>query len=463
MHVILLSGGSGSRLWPLSNDSRSKQFLKVLRDDAGNHVSMMQRVFSQIGNVEAEIDVTIAASEAHHDSIARQLSEAVYDLVLEPERRDTSPAILLACAHLASEQGAVHDDTVVVMPIDTYAAQEYYDLLPRIDEAVQENVADLVLLGVTPTYPSEKYGYIVPSSHEGSVWPVRSFTEKPSRAEAETLVSAGALWNCGVFAFKLGHVLDIVANRMGTCEFSEVRQRYVEFPKISFDYDVVERAESVAVIPYSGLWKDLGTWNTLTEEMADATSGHVVVDGDTCDNVHAINETGLPLVVMGVSDTAIVATHDGILVAGKQASSDARMKTLVSEAADVRPMYEHKRWGEYRVVNSSIDAAGQSTLVKELVLESGGQFSYQRHANRNEVWIVSSGSGEVVVDGVVTSVGPSSIVSITAGQLHAARAITELHMIEVQMGGALIEEDIERFGNYWAGDVDWTPTAPGPC
>lgn len=453
MHVILLSGGSGTRLWPLSNDSRSKQFLKVLRDGAGRHVSMMQRVFSQIERVGSGIDVTIAASEAHRDSITRQLPEAAYSLVLEPERRDTSPAILLACAHLTSERGAARDDTVVVMPIDTYAAQEYYDMLPRIDGAVQEGASDLVLLGVAPTHPSEKYGYIVPQSHNGHVWPVKSFTEKPSREEAQALVADGALWNCGVFAFKLGYVLDIIEGRMGTCAYSDVRTRYAELPKTSFDYDVVERAESVAVIPYEGLWKDLGTWNTLTEEMVDATSGRVVVDGEACENVHAINETGLPLVVTGVNDAVVVATHDGILVAGKQASSDARMKSLVSQAADTRPMYEHKRWGEYRVVNSSVDAAGQSTLVKELILEPGGQFSYQRHVSRSEVWIVSSGTGEAVVDGAVTSIGPNSIVSIAAGQLHAARAVTELHMIEVQMGSTLVEEDIERFGNYWVRDA----------
>ena len=138
-HLILLSGGSGTRLWPLSNDSRSKQFLKVLRDEQGNHVSMVQRVFSQIERVPADLDVTIATCEAQRESIERQVA-GDYALVLEPERRDTAPAIMLACAHLAMEQGAGDQDTVIVMPIDTFAGQEYYDRIPLLCDAVQQKI-----------------------------------------------------------------------------------------------------------------------------------------------------------------------------------------------------------------------------------------------------------------------------------------------------------------------------------
>lgn len=166
IHLVLLSGGSGTRLWPLSNSSRSKQFLKVLRDDEGNHVSMVQRVFNQIRAIDADVDVTIATCASQEESIRRQV-EGSYALVLEPERRDTAPAIMLACAHLALEQGAGEDDTVIVMPIDSYADQAYYDSVVRLDEAVQSDFAELVLMGVEPTYPSEKYGYIVPISPGG--------------------------------------------------------------------------------------------------------------------------------------------------------------------------------------------------------------------------------------------------------------------------------------------------------
>lgn len=446
IHLILLSGGSGTRLWPLSNDSRSKQFLKVLRDEDGNHVSMVQRVFAQIGRISVDLDVTIATCTSQENSIRSQI-EGDYALVLEPERRDTAPAIMLACVHLSMEQGAGLEDTVVVMPIDTYADQEYYDRIPMLDKAVQLGMADLVLLGVEPTYPSCKYGYIVPASREGEVWPVERFTEKPNEEVAEKLIIGGALWNCGVFAFRLGYLMDIVKRHGEVTGFEGFRNCYSELSKISFDYEVVEKADSVAVVPFAGTWKDLGTWNTLCEEMTECVSGRVVGE-ETCENTHVINELGVPLVVMGLRDVAVVATADGILVADKPQSS--HMKPYVEQVAESRPMCERRLWGTYRVVDSSVYPDGTRSLTKELTIEQGRQLSYQRHAYRSECWTVVAGQGEVVLDGLVREVRAGSVLYIRPGQMHAARAIsTDLHVIEVQLGDVLVEEDIERFGSYW--------------
>ncbi|WP_165056688.1 MULTISPECIES: sugar phosphate nucleotidyltransferase [unclassified Adlercreutzia] len=445
IHLVLLSGGSGTRLWPLSNGSRSKQFLKVLRDERGRHVSMVQRVFSQIERVTAELDVTIATCEAQKESIERQI-EGGYSLVLEPERRDTAPAIMLACAHLAMKQGAGLGDTVVVMPIDAFADQAYYDRVLLLDEAVRSGAAKLVLLGVEPTYPSEKYGYIVPASREGDAWPVGRFTEKPDKQQAAELISQGALWNCGVFAFRLGYLTGITSKYADAEGYEELRSRYAELPKISFDYEVVEKASSVAVVPYAGMWKDLGTWNTLCEEMAEEASGRTV-GVETCENSHVVNELGMPLVALGLHDAVVVATPDGILVADKDQSS--YMKPYVEQVAESRPMCERRRWGTYRVIDSSVHPDGAKSLTKELVIEEGCQLSYQRHEHRSEMWTVVSGFGEVVLDGLSQQVRAGSVISIHPGQLHAARALEELHVIEVQVGDVLVEEDIERFGNYW--------------
>lgn len=447
IHLILLSGGSGTRLWPLSNSSRSKQFLKVLRDSQGNHVSMVQRVFSQIRSVDADLDVTIATCADQEFSIRSQV-EGDYALVLEPERRDTAPAIMLACTHLAMEQGADAGDTVIVMPIDSYADQAYYDGVVGLDDAVQSGFADLVLLGVEPTYPSVKYGYIVPGDTEGSPRRVLRFTEKPDGEAAKALIAQGALWNCGVFAFRLGYLTAISDGYLKSGSFDEFRSRYAELPKNSFDYEVVEKASSIGVVPYSGTWKDLGTWNTLTEEMTDRAAGRVVVDGATCSNVHVINETGLPMVVAGLSDAVVVATHDGILACGKEAS--AGIKGLVGSVAETRPMYERRRWGEYRVLDSSAYPGGAKSLTKELVIASGRQISYQRHSYRSEAWTVVAGEGEVVLDGLVRQVRAGCVVNIEVGHMHAVRATSsDLHIIEVQHGDVLTEEDIERFGDFW--------------
>lgn len=333
IHVVLLSGGSGTRLWPLSNGSRSKQFLKVLRDREGNHVSMVQRTFNQIGCTLPDVDVTVATCSSQERMLRLQIGSAA-QVVVEPERRDTAPAIMLACEHLLDIQGAEAEDIVVVMPIDSFVDDGYFSKVIDLAAAVSKGCGEIALLGVEPTYPSEKYGYIVPVSPDGSPRRVESFTEKPARNKAEELISQGALWNCGVFAFKLSHVLGILNGYGDFASFEDLRLRYDELPKNSFDYEVVEKAESVAVVPYSGEWKDLGTWNTLTEEMEEKVSGFAVCDEEVCSNTHVINELDIPLIVSGVEDAVIIATVDGILVCSKKQS--AGLKNLVARIDDAR-------------------------------------------------------------------------------------------------------------------------------
>lgn len=182
--------------------------------------------------------------------------------------------------------------------------------------------------------------------------------------------------------------------------------------------------------------------------MAEYTSGRVVVDSKTCKNVHVINETGFPMVVAGISDSVVVATPDGILVSGKEAS--ANIKSEVNAVAESRPMYEQRSWGEYRVIDSSVFPDGAKALTKELIIREGGQLDYQRHMNRGEVWTVISGTGEVVLDGLVQQVRAGSVVQIPATTPHSARALCgDLHVIEVQHGETLVKEDIERLGAFW--------------
>lgn len=329
-HIVLLSGGSGSRLWPLSSGVRSKQFLKVLRDADGNHVSMVQRTYAKVTSLVPKADVTIATCAEQAGMLADQV-QGDYALAVEPERRNTAPAIMLACAHLLWEQEADPDDPVIVLPIDSYVEDGYYRGLAAAADAVRADVAELVLLGVEPTYPSEKYGYIVPNQAEGSPRPVERFTEKPDEKTAEGLIARGALWNCGVFAFRLSHAMGILARYGEFSSYVDVRSRYAELPKNSFDYEVVESAESVAVVPYAGMWKDLGTWNTLTDEMTDLTSGRTVLDTDSCPNTHVVNELDVPVVVAGIPDAVVVATEEGVLVCSKEQS--AKLKNYIEQIA----------------------------------------------------------------------------------------------------------------------------------
>lgn len=408
---------------------------------------MVQRTFDMLDRVSGEKRIVIATCASQKSSIDLQLPNSSYDIVVEPERRDTAPAIMLSAAYLAWDQGASLTDTVVVMPIDTYADQEYYDNLVNLDRTVQSDAAELVLQGASPTYPSEKFGYIVPGDRISDIArSVSTFVEKPSEPEAESLIAQGALWNCGVFAFKLGHLMGIVAKYTDLTDFEALRSEYRYLPKNSFDYEVVEKADSIAVVEYEGQWKDLGTWNTLTEEMADYTSGKVLCD-DTCGNTHVINETELPMVVAGLTDVVVVATHDGILVSDKETS--AHIKPLVNEVAETRPMVETRQWGEYRVINHESFDDQAFSLEKILIVKAGKQLSYQKHFSRSEVWTITSGEGEVVLDDVVQPVSGGSVIFIAPGVRHAVRALEDLHIVEVQLGTDLVEEDIERFGFFW--------------
>lgn len=440
MNIILLSGGSGKRLWPLSNNVRSKQFLKIFRKTDGTKESMAQRMYRMIKEVDNDATVTIATSENQIPQIRAQLGENV-GISVEPTRRDTFPAIALAAAFLR-ENGVGKDEPVIVCPVDPYVESDYFECLKELsDEAGKENAACLTLMGIEPTYPSEKYGYIIPCS-SGHIAAVSEFKEKPSVETAEKYIAAGALWNGGVFAFKLSYVLEIAQSIFGTSDYQELYDHYAECPKISFDYAVVEKEKSINVVRFAGAWKDLGTWNTLTEAMDEATTGNAVAD--SCNNTHVINELGIPVIALGVEDAVIAATPDGILVSTKEKSPE-----LKSFVADSRPMYERRGWGEYKVLDYKSHQDGNNSLVKELILTQGQHISYQRHKHRMEVWTFTEGTGELILDGEVKPVSRGDVAVIRAGMKHAIRAVSELHIIEVQIGSELTEDDIERL------DWDW--------
>lgn len=445
MNIILLSGGSGKRLWPLSNNARSKQFLKLFTNTAGEKESMVQRVYRQLCQLGPEIHVTIATSVTQMDSIRSQLGPGV-DLVTEPERRDTYPAILLAASYLYDREKCGPDEPVVVMPVDPYTVQDYFETIRKMEQAVRESAADIVLMGMQPTYPSEKYGYILPKAEKAGscCYKVAKFAEKPKSAEAEKLIAQGALWNGGVFAFRLGYLLDQIGAQYEPISFSTLRDRYHELKRISFDYEVVEKADSVAVIPFNGPWKDLGTWNTLSEEIGSDIG--FVVSGEGTENTQIVNELDIPLVALGVKDMVIVASSDGILVADKEASS--YMKPYV-DALEQRPMFEERRWGSYRVVDYITYEDGRRSLTKHLEIMAGKKLSYQSHEKRDEIWTIVDGAGVLLLDGHTRNIGRGDVVYITAGMKHALCAVSDLHMIEVQIGTELNEEDIIRYSMEW--------------
>ncbi len=433
MNIILLSGGSGKRLWPLSNDIRSKQFIKIFKTPDGEYESMVQRVYRQIRKVDPHATVTIATSRTQVSSIHNQLGENV-GISVEPCRRDTFPAIALATAYLHHVQCVPAEETVVVCPVDPYVEDDYFEALAQLHRQAAKGEANLVLMGMEPSYPSEKYGYILPETTD-AISMVSSFKEKPDAQTAAEYISHRALWNGGIFAYKLGYVLGKAHELIDFTDYNDLFDKYDTLKKISFDYAVVEKEPAIQVMRFSGQWKDIGTWNTLTEAMDEKGIGKHIMD-QTCKDVHIINELGMPILAMGLKNVVISASPEGILVSDKGQSS--YIKPFVEEI-NQQIMFAEKSWGSFRV----LDVEKESMTLK-VTLNPGHRMNYHSHQNRDEVWVVISGRGRAVVDGLNQEIRAGHVLTMKAGCRHTVVAETELKLVEVQLGQDISVHDKEK-------------------
>lgn len=426
----MLSGGSGKRLWPLSNDIRSKQFIKMLPGAGGGRESMLMRVYRQITAVEPDADITIATGKKQVSAIRNQLGERV-SICVEPDRRDTFPAVCLTAAFLRDVQGVGEDEAVVICPVDPYVDQPYFEAVQELAELARQGQARLTLLGMEPTYPSEKYGYIIPESKE-RISGVSHFREKPDLETAKRYLRDGALWNGGVFACKLGYLLEKAHELLTFTDYRSLYESYAGQRRISFDYAVAEREQSIQVLRYSGTWKDLGTWNTFSEAMEGNTLGRVILN-ETCENTHVVNELNIPILCMGCKNMIVAASGDGILISDKEQSS--YIKPYVEELTG-QVMYAEKSWGSFRV----IDVQEESMTIRVELL-AGHSLHYHSHEHREEVWTVVSGTGRVLLDGQEQRVSAGAVIPIPVGCRHTVFADSALKIIEVQLGRDITVED----------------------
>ena len=429
MELILLSGGSGKRLWPLSNDVRSKQFLKIL-NYKGKKESMVQRVYRQINETLNDVNITISTNEAQKNILEKQLGENI-NIVCEPSRRNTYPAILLSAAYLYLIKKVDLNETVTILPIDAYVENNYFKNIELMNKVIKNSDTNICLMGITPTYPSEKYGYILNNNKI-------EFKEKPNKELAIKYIEENALWNCGVFCVKLNYLIDLLKKELNFKRFEDIVDNFDKLKNISFDYEVVEKEDKIKVIKYDGKWKDLGTWNTLTEEI-DKKIGKIVMND--CKNTNVLNELNIPIISLGIDDAIIVASYDGILVSKKEESSYLNNYTnLLNE----RIKYEERKWGKYIVLEETDDK-----LVKTLYIDSGKNISYQRHKYRDEVWTIVKGKGIFVLDGIEKNVKENDVLYIPRNSKHSIKAISNIEIVEVQLGEKFIEDDIERFEYKW--------------
>ena len=429
MNIILLSGGSGKRLWPLSNDVRSKQFIKLFKNGDA-YESMVQRVYRQLKKVDENSNITIATSKTQVSVIHNQLGDNV-SVSVEPCRRDTFPAIALSTAYLHYVKNVSLDDSVVVCPVDPYVEDSYFECIKDIYEYSCTGQSNLTLMGIAPTEPSEKFGYIMPKTN-GQISQVDSFKEKPSEELAKEYIEKGGLWNGGVIAYKIGYLLDKAHELIDFTDYYDLFNKYDTLTKISFDYAVVEKEKNISVIKYKGMWEDLGTWNTFAKAMSENSIGNVIMD-DHCQNTQVINELDLPILCMGLKDMIVSASADGILVSDKDQSVD--IKEYVNSIQQPI-MFAEKSWGEYKV----IDVEDESLTIK-VSLKKGNKMNYHSHQYRDEVLTIINGVGIATVNDRDYVLNSGDTIKLPRNCKHTIYAETDLQLIEVQSGKDISKKD----------------------
>lgn len=444
MYYALLSGGSGKRLWPLSNYARPKQYLKLVNRETNSmeRCSMLQRVWEQLTEAGIAEKTIITAGKDQAELIHSQIAGA--QTALEPAGRDTFGAVLLSCAYLHSCMGASKEDYVAVMPVDPYTESIYFESVKKLEGVMERSGAEAGLMGVMPSYPAIKYGYMIPGEQrEGYFW-IQGFVEKPTEEQAKELIRQGARWNCGVFCVRIGDMLKRAEDYGVPEDYEGLYKNYEKLPKISFDYEVLEKAERLAAVEFQGFWKDLGTWDAMAEQMSTDTIGNVIID-DSCRNTQVINELKSPVVVLGARDLVVAAGQDGILVAEK--SQAGRVKEL-TQTLTSRPMFEERRWGTLETLDDT-ETPQISTLTRKIRIHDGMTSSYHYHKYRDEIWTVLNGTGELILEGNRIVLTQGNAICIRKNQRHAVKALHSFAYIEIHVGTSVGNEDINRITFEW--------------
>ena len=439
IHIIILSGGSGRRLWPLSSDIYSKQFIRMFPREDGRYESLIVRTYRGVRKLGEEMDVTICAGKDQVPAICSQLSENI-NLCTEPCQRDTFPAVALAAARIRA-RGGRDDDVAVICPVDAYVEDDFFRALLEMGEHVRGASNRLTLLGIVPGgsggpggpgEPGEGYDYILPANGE-KLCAVTAIHRKPDAAQAAALMRQGALWNSGAFACRVGYILERSKETLGVADYREMMSRYALLPHVSFDEAVTEREKRRKVMRFSGVWKDIGTWNGLTQAMSAPTIGRVRME-DACENVYAVNELNLPVLCVGIKDAVICAAPEGILIADR-----ARASSLKPHVDAL--MSEPRRDGDL----CQLLVADRNSLTCRIILKSGERVRYHNHVRRDECWVVTDGTGVAFIDGARRPVGPGSLVRLARGVKHGLLAREDMAVIEVQTGDYFGADDRHVF------------------
>ncbi|NJL07694.1 MAG: mannose-1-phosphate guanylyltransferase/mannose-6-phosphate isomerase [Methylacidiphilales bacterium] len=459
---LILAGGSGTRLWPVSRDGMPKQFLPLV----GNR-STFQQALARVSDPELFEEPIVMTHEAFRFFVREQTEQMGLKatIVLEPERRDTAPAV--AAGMLIAERLAP-DALVMMVAADHVIPDQDIEAFKGTVRSAREAAIEgnLVTFGIKPTEPKTTYGYIRCGEplNEPGVFKATAFIEKPDAASAARYIGEGYLWNCGNLVFRTevmrGELLHLAPKLLGAAEDSVTRaqddlgflrldqETFAEAPRISISYAVLERTKTAVVVEGNFRWADIGSWDSILAASARDKDGNAVtgdvalLDSRNC----VVHASGRLTALIGVKDVVVATTPDAVLVADIHHADEVR--TLVTRLADAGRVEarQHRRlykpWGVLELLDQ-----GERFQVRRIVLRPGAALSMQMHLHRAEHWVVVSGVARITIDGHDSVLHENQSAFIPAGTVHrlANPGRIPLEVIEVQTGSYLGEDDVTRY------------------
>lgn len=448
--VLILAGGQGKRLWPLSR-KRWPKFMLELKDNK----SLLQLTYKRLENI-VENDDRYVVTTKDTDYLVKNNIKKIYkdfnkdNIFVEPASKNTAPAIMMSIEQFEDE------DMIVVLPAD-HVIQPKKGFSRTIEKAIEVARQNyIVSLGIEPDYPATGYGYIKKSKKEiGEGWAVEEFKEKPDADKAKQyLDSEKFFWNAGIFVFKAGvmkqemkkHCNEVYAPFKDLKQDnSNLKKIYKSLPNISIDYAVMEKTEKAGVVSFSGDWNDLGSWDSIKELLCK--EGDVFTNGENIDmgskNAFVFSDSKKLTATVGIEDTIVIDTEDALLVLKE--GEGQKVKKVVKKIQDKSQATYHTKdyrpWGGYKVLDE-----GEGYKTKILFIEPGQRLSLQKHKYREEIWTVVKGKGKITLDDENIKVTPGQTVKIPSGALHRAENTgnKELKILELATGEKILEDDIQR-------------------
>lgn len=465
MKALILAGGSGTRLWPLSRKNYPKQFLKL-----NSNKSLLQETMERLLHAFSPEEMIVLTNSEYKFHVINDVKSLfpLDNIILEPIAKNTAPAIALGIKYCLERLGCEQDEVLVVSPSDHIIkpAQRFAEYIKVSQEIAHKGT--IVTFGIKPTRPETGYGYIQARGKEqkaGGVgyFAAERFTEKPDIETAQRYIDEGNYyWNSGMFAFSIGTMMEELSKcapairTMLDMSLDELVAHFDRMPNISIDYAVAEKTDRMTVLPLDLYWNDIGSWDSLYDVAQRDEQGNVTIgDSVTIDTQDTLIISDKRLIsTIGMRDCLIVDTDDAVLIVKREEAQKVKELAQKLHEEDRKEASEHltthRPWGSYTVLEE-----GEQYKIKKIVVNPGARLSLQKHQHRSEHWVVIKGTAKVTIEGEEIIFGESESAYVPKSALHRLEnpGKTPLEIIEVQNGDYVGEDDIERIDDVYGRDT----------